>query len=84
LEHHPQKHTHILHKYNIPCIPTLQGYKIPSPKNELENYACAICILFTPWRTYRDIKQSINALSIQNLNVIYPHIPCFDTYYLKH
>ncbi len=81
MERRPQKRTH---KYNITRIPILQGYKITSLKNELENYARAICTLFTPWRTYKDIKQSMNALWIQNLNVIYPHISCFDTYYLKH
>jgi len=32
---------HTLHKYNIPHILIKQGYKIPLPKNELENYADA-------------------------------------------
>ncbi len=48
LESHPQKHTYTLRKYNIPCIPIIQGYKIPSLKNEPENYAHVICVLFTP------------------------------------
>jgi hypothetical protein len=72
LESHPQKHTYTLHKYNIPCIPIIQGYKIPSPKDEPENYAHVICVLFTPWKTYTNIKKSINTLWMQNLNSCLP------------
>ncbi len=74
---------HTLHKYNIPHIPIKQGYKIPSPKNELENYVHAICILFTPWRTYTNIKKSINALWMQNLNVVYLEISYFNKCVIK-
>ncbi len=53
-ENHAQKHTHTLHKYHIPYIPIIQGCKIPFPKKELENYGCVTCILFMPWRMYKD------------------------------
>jgi len=69
---------HTLHKYNIPHIPIKQGYKIPSPKNELENYVRAICILFTPWKTYTYIKKSIKVVHMQNLNVFYLEISYFN------
>jgi hypothetical protein len=35
LKDHPQHTTHTIHEYRVPQIPIIQGYRIPSSKNNL-------------------------------------------------
>jgi len=38
-------------------MPTIQNYMIPSQKNDLENDDRSICIIFSLWRTFSNIKK---------------------------
>jgi len=69
---HFQYNTHSLYKFKIPKIPILQNYIIPSQKNDPENYTQAICILFTSWHTFFDIKSNITISWEMTLKNVYP------------
>ncbi len=69
---HPQYNTHNLYKFKVPKILIIQSYMIPSQKNDLENYAQAICILFTSWRTIFDIKLDLSISWEMTLKNVYP------------
>jgi hypothetical protein len=56
LDEHTQNDTHDLQEFKVPRISIIQGYTIPSKNNDLEKYACAICLLFLPWHSLSDIK----------------------------
>jgi hypothetical protein len=69
---HLQYNTKILHRFKELEILVLQSYTIHSPKNEVENYAQAFCILFTLWHTIFDIKSDLTISWEMTLNNVYP------------
>jgi hypothetical protein len=69
---HLQFNIHSLYEYKIPKILVLQSYTILTQRNNLENYAQDICILFMAWCTNFDIKIDFTISWQMTLINLYP------------
>jgi hypothetical protein len=53
-------------------MPVIQNYMIPSQKNDLENDDRSICIIFSLWRTFSNIKKYLTITWNATLKSLYP------------
>jgi hypothetical protein len=83
LRDHSQYETHSLHEYKVPRIPIIQGYRIPSFKNDCESYSRTMSILFYPWRTFLDVKKCNDKSWSENFEQLYPLLSTFDKKIIK-